>query len=134
VLLDKTGTITVASGDLILCATDRPCGRSSTSCVASWRAIPRRPGVLLNEARVGYRLVVEPGGPTSLGAEMRASQATAAFAPTFARRDEVITTIVETTTYLCHVCTRGQGSEWTYYAVVAQCPKDGGKVSPCCER
>jgi two-component system KDP operon response regulator KdpE len=42
---------------------------------------PRRPGVLLNEARVGYRLVVEPGGPTSLGAEMRASQDMAGFCP-----------------------------------------------------
>ena len=41
--------------------------------------------------------------------------------------------LVETTTYLCHVYARGQGSEWTYYAVVAQCPEDGGKVSPCCE-
>ncbi|MFZ0210972.1 MAG: hypothetical protein WAL59_33510, partial [Roseiarcus sp.] len=43
VLLDKTGTITVASGDLILCGTDRPCGRSSTSCVASRRAIRGAP-------------------------------------------------------------------------------------------
>jgi two-component system, OmpR family, KDP operon response regulator KdpE len=29
---------------------------------------PRRPDVLINDAWVGYRLVVEPGGPASLAA------------------------------------------------------------------
>ena len=131
VLLDKTGTITVASGDLILCGTDRPCGRSSTSCVASGerseaplRASQRGQGRLPARRRAGR-------SDKSRGCER--PRIWRPFAPTFARRDELITTIVETTTYLCHVYTRGQGSEWTYYAVVAQCPKDGEKVSPCCE-
>jgi two-component system, OmpR family, KDP operon response regulator KdpE len=39
---------------------------------------PSRPEVLLNEARVGYRLVVEPGGPASIGAEEKEHQETAA--------------------------------------------------------
>src|ERR1700677_707761 len=39
---------------------------------------PSRPEVLLNEARVGYRLVVEPGGPTSLRADEKGHQAPAA--------------------------------------------------------
>jgi two-component system KDP operon response regulator KdpE len=39
---------------------------------------PSRPEVLLNEARVGYRLVVEPGGPASLGTDEKGHQQTAA--------------------------------------------------------
>jgi two-component system, OmpR family, KDP operon response regulator KdpE len=39
---------------------------------------PSHPEVLLNEARVGYRLVVEPGGPGSLGAEEKGHRETAA--------------------------------------------------------
>jgi two-component system, OmpR family, KDP operon response regulator KdpE len=35
---------------------------------------PRRASVLLNEARVGYRLVVEPGGPALIETDMRVSQ------------------------------------------------------------
>ena len=35
---------------------------------------PSRPEVLLNEARVGYRLVVEPGAPASLGADEKGHQ------------------------------------------------------------
>src|ERR1700689_3092631 len=37
---------------------------------------PSHPEVLLNEARVGYRLVVEPGGPGSLGADEKRRQET----------------------------------------------------------
>jgi hypothetical protein len=38
---------------------------------------PSRPEVLLNEARVGYRLIVEPGGPETLGAEEKGHRETA---------------------------------------------------------
>jgi two-component system, OmpR family, KDP operon response regulator KdpE len=43
---------------------------------------PSRPEVLINEARVGYRLVVEPGGPASLGDDAKGYPEPAA-----ARRD-----------------------------------------------